>query len=145
MNVPPHQRLKILLAEDNDADVWLFRQAFQTLQIQHDIQVVRDGEAVLEVLTALEPAALPQIILLDINMPKMDGFAALDAIRANPKLRAIPVIMLSSSRDPQDVRRAHELGANSYIHKSISDFADLVGDFDRFWLRRALLPAHANR
>ena len=73
-------------------------------------------------------------------MPKIDGFTVLTALRADPRLCAIPVIMLSSSRDQNDVRRAHELGANSYLHKSVMDFADLVGDFDRYWLRRAELP-----
>jgi CheY-like chemotaxis protein len=138
---PVRKRLKILLVEDNEADVWLFCEAFETLQIQHDIQVVRDGEAALNLLTGPNRTdAPPEIILLDINMPKIDGFAVLTTVRANPELRAIPIIILTSSRDQQDIRRAHELGANSYMYKSISDFSDLVGDFDRYWLRRAEIP-----
>jgi CheY-like chemotaxis protein len=73
-------------------------------------------------------------------MPKIDGFEVLSAVRQHPKLCLIPVIMLSSSRDQRDVRRAHELGANSYLCKATHDFTDLVGDFDRYWLRRAELP-----
>ena len=132
------RRLKILLVEDNEADVWLFCEAFEALQIEHDIEVVRDGEAALDRLNAHE--SLPEIILLDVNMPKVDGFTVLASVRSNPKLRSIPVIVLSSSRAQEDVRRAYELGANSYIHKSLSDFSDLVGDFHRFWLQRAEIP-----
>ncbi len=133
--------MKILLVEDSETDVWLFCEAFEALHLDHEVQVVRDGEAALDLLTDPDRSdALPEIILLDINMPKIDGFAVLTTMRAHPKLRAIPVIMLSSSRDQEDVRRAHELGANSYLYKSISDFSDLVGDFDRYWLRRAEIP-----
>src|ERR1041385_8857041 len=135
---PYRRRLKILLVEDNEADVWLFCEAFQALGIEHDIEVARDGEEALDRLSAHE--ALPEIILLDINMPKVDGFTVLSRMRSDPRLRSIPVIILSSSRAQEDVKRAHELGANSYIHKSLSDFSDLVGDFNRYWLRRAEVP-----
>ncbi len=136
------RRLKILLVEDNEADVWLFCEAFEALGIDHDLQVVRDGEAALDLLTGPNRTeSLPEIILLDINMPKVDGFTVLTELRSDPKLRSIPIIMLSSSRAQSDVKKAHDLGANSFIHKSLSDFSDLVGDFDRYWLRRAELPA----
>lgn len=133
------RRVQILLVDDNDADVWLFREALDSLRIRHDLRVARDGEEALALLKQ-PAAALPEIILLDISMPKVDGFAVLTSVRADPRLRAIPVIMLSSSRDQRDVLRAHELGANSYLCKATNDFADLVGDFDRYWLRRAELP-----
>ncbi|SRR5581483_1889687 len=135
---PSRRRLKILLAEDNEADVWMFCEAFDALHIDHDLEIVRNGEEALKRLMSLEP--LPEIILLDVNMPRLDGFAVLKAVRGDPRLRAIPVIMMSSSRAEADVRRAHELGANSYLYKTLSDFSDLVGDFDRYWLRRAELP-----
>ena len=135
---PTRRRLKILLVEDNEADVWLFCEACDALGIEHDVQVLRDGEQALELLTSGKN--LPEIILLDINMPKLDGFDVLTAARALPQLRSIPIIMLSSSRDPKDVRRAHELGANSYIHKTMTDFSDVVGDFDRYWLKRCEIP-----
>ncbi len=139
----PRRRLKILLVEDNEADVWLFTEAFEALRIDHDLQVLRDGEQALDLLTGPDRTDRPpDIVLVDINMPKVDGFAVLSAVRADPKLCATPVIMLSSSRAANDVKRAHELGANSYIYKSFSDFSDLVGDFDRYWLKRAELPLH---
>ncbi|SRR5579883_41708 len=136
---PGRRRLKILLVEDNEADVWLFCEAFEALGIDHDLQVVRDGEMALEMLKAGD--IVPEIILLDINMPKVDGFMLLAAVRAEPKLRTVPIIMLSSSRDQRDIKKAHELGANSFLHKSMSNFSDLVGDFDRYWLKRAEIPA----
>lgn len=129
--------MKILLVEDNETDIWLFQEAFRALRMSHDLEIARDGERALEQLR-VDPQ--PDVILLDINMPKLDGFEVLAAIREHPKLCLIPVIMLSSSRDQRDIRRAHELGANSYLCKATQDFADLVGDFDRYWLRRAELP-----
>ncbi|HUA83540.1 MAG TPA: response regulator [Bryobacteraceae bacterium] len=129
--------MKILLVEDNEVDVWLFQEAFRALGIRHDLEIARDGELALHRLRDGQP---PDLVLLDINMPKIDGFEVLSAIRGHPTLCLIPVIMLSSSRDQRDVRRAHELGANSYLCKATQDFTDLVGDFDRYWLRRAELP-----
>lgn len=129
--------MKILLVEDNETDIWLFQEAFEALNIRHDLEIARDGERALARLRSHPP---PDLILLDINMPKLDGFEVLEAVRQHPMLCLIPVIMLSSSRDQRDVRRAHELGANSYLCKATQDFTDLVGDFDRYWLRRAELP-----
>jgi two-component system, chemotaxis family, response regulator Rcp1 len=129
--------MKILLVEDNETDIWLFQEAFIALGIRHELEIVRDGE---RALARLREGPAPDVILLDINMPKFDGFEVLSAVRGHPKLSLIPVIMLSSSRDQRDIRRAHELGANSYLCKATQDFTDLVGDFDRYWLRRAELP-----
>ncbi len=136
---PPKRRLKILLVEDNAADVWLFKEAFTALEIQHDLEVVEDGAQAIGRLSE-DRADQPDLILLDLNMPKVDGFQVLSFVRETPRLCAIPVIILSSSRDEKDVRRAHELGANSYLCKTTDDFSDLVGDFNRFWLVRAELP-----
>jgi CheY-like chemotaxis protein len=135
---PIARRLKILLVEDNEADVWLFKEAFKALEVIHDLETAKDGaEALLRLQKAGNP---PDVILLDINMPRVDGFEVLTYIRSHPRLCVIPVIVLSSSRDERDVRRAHELGANSYLCKTTDDFSDLVGDFNRYWLKRAELP-----
>jgi len=83
---------------------------------------------------------LPALIMLDLNLPKMDGFEILRTIRGDSKLRVIPVIVLSSSSEERQVRRAYELGAIAYVVKPMNDFVDLVGDLERFWLRRAELP-----
>ena len=133
--------MKILLIDDSDADVYLFQEAFRGLQSVHELEIARDGEAALQHLhAAAERQLLPALILLDLNLPKVDGFEVLRAIRADSKLRAIPVFVVSSSSDVRQVRQAYELGANAYMVKPLEDFVDLVGDFERFWLRRAELP-----
>jgi CheY-like chemotaxis protein len=133
--------MKILLVDDSDADVYLFQEAFRGLQSVHELEVARDGEQALQHLhAAAGPEYLPAMILMDLNLPKVDGFEVLRAIREDPKLRAIPVIVLSSSSDERQVYRAYEMGANAYVVKPMNDFVDLVGDFERFWLRRAELP-----
>ena len=137
---PPRRRLKILLVEDNEADVWLFKEAFAALEIQHDLEVVEGGAEAIGRLEQHETEAPPDLILLDLNMPKVDGFEVLSFVRETPQLCVIPVIVLSSSRDQRDIRRAHELGANSYLCKTTDDFSDLVGDFNRYWLVRAEIP-----
>jgi CheY-like chemotaxis protein len=137
---PPRRRLKILLVEDNAADVWLFKEAFAALEIQHDLEVVEDGEQAIGRLEQDETEESPDLILLDLNLPKVDGFKVLSFVRQTPRLCVIPVIVLSSSRDQRDIRRAHELGANSYLCKTTDDFSDLVGDFNRYWLARAEIP-----
>jgi chemotaxis family two-component system response regulator Rcp1 len=139
-NRPPRRRLKILLVEDNEADVWLFKEAFLALEIEHDLEIAEDGAQAIDRLEEAETFGFPDLILVDLNMPKVDGFQVLSFVRSTPRLCFIPVIVLSSSRDQRDVRRAHELGANSYVCKSTDDFSDLVGDFNRYWLVRAELP-----
>jgi CheY-like chemotaxis protein len=133
--------MKILLVDDSDADVYLFQEAFQGLQSVHELEVARDGEQALQHLHAAAGLEhLPALILLDLNLPKMDGFEVLRTIRADSKLRAIPVVVFSSSSDRRQVYRAYEMGANAYVAKPMNDFVDLVGDFERFWLQRAELP-----
>jgi two-component system, chemotaxis family, response regulator Rcp1 len=135
------KRMKILLVDDSEADVYLFREAFQAVQSVHELEIARDGDEALQHLHAAGGKEhLPDLIMLDLNLPKVDGFEVLRAIRADSKLRAIPVIVLSSSSNQRQVRRAYELGANAYIVKPLDDFVDLVGDFECFWLRRAELP-----
>ena len=133
--------MKILLVDDSKADVYLFQEAFRAVQSLHELDIARDGEQALQYLHAAAANQFsPALILLDLNLPKMNGFAVLRAIRADSNLRAIPVIVLSSSSEDRQVRQAYELGANAYVVKPMNDFVDLVGDFERFWLRRAELP-----
>jgi CheY-like chemotaxis protein len=139
-NRPPRRRLKILLVEDNASDVWLWKEAFTALEIPHDLEVAEDGAQAIGRLEEEGEHSPPDVILLDLNMPKVDGFQVLSFVRQTPRLCVIPVIILSSSRDARDVRRAHELGANSYLCKTTDDFSDLVGDFNRYWLVRAEIP-----
>jgi CheY-like chemotaxis protein len=134
------KRMKILLVDGSEADLYLFQEAFRAVQSAHELAIARDGEGVLQHLHAAEGEHLPELIMLDLNLPKVDGFEVLRAIRADPKLRVIPVIVLSSSSNERQVYRAYEMGANAYVVKPMNDFVDLVGDLERFWLRRAELP-----
>jgi len=133
--------MKILLIDDSEADVYLFQEAFRAVQSLNELDIACDGEQALQYLhAAAVNTILPALIMLDLNLPKMDGFEILRTIRGDSKLRVIPVIVLSSSSEKRQVRRAYELGANAYVVKPMNDFVDLVGDLERFWLRRAELP-----
>jgi CheY-like chemotaxis protein len=135
------RRLQILLVDDSEADVYLFQEAIRALRVLHELQVARDGEEALSLLKNVELGEpLPVLVVLDINMPRLDGFEVLRAIRANSVLRILPVIMFTSSSDERHVLRAYELGANAYVSKPLDHFVDVVGDFVRFWLLRAQLP-----
>ena len=134
------RRLKILLIDDNESDASLVEQTFAALRLHHDLQMIKDSEQALAFLNSAEPADLPDLMLVDMHMPKRDGIEVLSAIRSNPKLRAIPVILWTSSHDAEDAYHAYECGANAFLRKPERDFTDLIGDLDRFWFRRAELP-----
>ena len=120
----------ILLVEDNPDDVELTRIAFAEAKIANDLVVMRDGAQALDYLFARgdhadrDPTDLPSIILLDLNLPKVDGREVLQAIRANEATRNIPVVVLTTSAEPFDVEASYALGVNSYIQKPV--------DFERF-------------
>ena len=122
----------ILLIEDNLDDVELTRIAFTEAGIAHRLMVVSDGAAALDYLFARGPYAdrdpldLPSIILLDLNLPKVDGREVLQAIRDNLTTKTLPVVVLTTSAEPFDVEASYALGANSYIQKPV-DFEQFVG------------------
>ena len=132
------RRLKILLVDENETDLRLFQETFLALQIQHELQIVTNNEEALALLTGRGSIrSLPALILIGTDG---DGLQVLRAVRKNPKLRAIPVIMLGAMGPEREINQAYELGATAYVCKPQDDFADLIGDLDRFWLRRAELP-----
>lgn len=110
------ERLRILVIDDSESDIALIEEA---LQDQAELDVATDGAAALEALsqTRAQGEALPQLILLDLNMPGMNGFDVLRRLKTDPAMRGIPVIILSTSEDPRDVRRCYESAAASYIAK----------------------------
>ena len=120
----------ILLVEDNPDDVELTRIAFAEAKIANELVVVADGAQALDYLFARgdhagrDPADLPSIVLLDLNLPKVDGREVLQAIRANEATRSLPVVVLTTSAEPFDVEASYALGVNSYIQKPV--------DFERF-------------
>jgi len=120
--------LRILLAEDNPGDVRLFLEALNSRNLQFDLSVVEDGQKALATIASVaagDPAKCPDLIVLDVNLPKHNGDEVLRKIRAEPKLRDIPVIMLTSSESPADQARAIDLGADLYIRKP-SDLQELL-------------------
>lgn len=132
----------ILLIEDNLDDVELTRIAFTEAGIAHRLMVVSDGAAALDYLFARgqyadrDPLDLPSIILLDLNLPKVDGREVLQAIRDNLVTKTLPVVVLTTSAEPFDVEASYALGANSYIQKPV-DFEQFVGAVKQiglYWL-----------
>lgn len=118
----------ILLAEDDENDVELMRRAFRKAGILNPLQVVNDGEAAVEYLIGTVTnlsRAVPRLLLLDLKMPKKNGFEVLAWLRSHPHLKRLPVVVLTSSKEHRDVDLAYELGANSYLVKP-PDFRDLV-------------------
>ncbi len=141
----------ILLVEDREDDVLLIRRSLRGAGIHNPLFFARDGE---EAVAYLEGTGqfrdrnkfpLPELILLDLKMPKMDGFEVLAWIRAQPHLNALRIIVLTSSEDVYDVNRAYELGANSFLVKphEISDFQALMRSLGSFWLRYSQAPTIA--
>jgi len=136
---------RILLVEDNPADVRLAQEALAEEGVATDLAVVRDGVEALAYLRREDPYATsprPDLILLDLNLPRKDGRAVLAEIKEDAELRRIPVIVLSSSRAARDVSRCYGLHANCYIAKPVQlqQFVDVVRKIQEFWLQTAELP-----
>ncbi|WP_045858947.1 response regulator [Teredinibacter purpureus] len=136
---------KILLIEDNPGDIELVRTGFEDAHIANQLDVIEDGQIALDYIE--EGRNLPDIILLDINLPKIDGFEILAAIRNNPASHRIPVIMLTSSDAGEDVARSYQHSANSYVTKPIDfdKFLLAVKSIEEFWLSVVKLPLNTHR
>jgi two-component system response regulator len=133
---------EILLVEDNPDDVELTRIAFNQAKIANKLVVARDGAEALDYLFARgafadrDPAHLPSIVLLDLNLPKVDGREVLQAIRGNELTRSVPVVVLTTSVEPFDVEASYALGVNSYIQKPVDfeHFVWAVQQVGLYWL-----------
>ncbi len=142
------QRANILLVEDNKMDVVLTLDAFRQVYPDYRVHVVGDGLDALDYLFARKQYAdrqtypLPDMILLDLKLPKMHGHDVLQAIRQSKHLTYIPILVLSSSKEEKDVQQSYEYGANGYLVKPISfnEFLDMVAKIGEFWLGINLLP-----
>lgn len=141
---PSPGQMNILLVEDNADDAFLTQEAFESLSIPPQFTVSDDGVSALEHLKGLldrrEP--LPDLLLLDLNMPRMDGFGLLQAVKANPELRHLPVLIFSTSNAPNDIRRSYHEHANSYICKPrlYAEYEKVVQAVHTFWMQTASLP-----
>jgi CheY-like chemotaxis protein len=132
---------RILLAEDSAQDVELTLNAFAEHNITNSVDVARDGAEALDYLYkrgkfAGRQGGNPVLVLLDLKMPRMDGLEVLRTVKADPQLRTIPVVILTSSREEQDVVRSYELGVNAYVVKPVEfdQFMRAVRDLGLFWL-----------
>ena len=139
------KRLNILLIEDNDADIFIAKKAFLSLKVPYDFHSVSDGELAIEALKASgtdNGMPIPDMVFLDLNLPKVDGAQVLKAIKEIPHLSSMPVIALSSSRSEQDVRKIYSMHANAYLVKpqSLDDYRILVSVIELFWFQHVLLP-----
>ena len=137
----------ILLADDNENDLELEQRALVQYRIANEIVVVRDGAEALDFLYRREQfsdrnPADPLVVLLDIKMPKVSGLEVLQHMKADPQLRLVPVVMLTSSREGPDVEECYQLGANAYVVKPVNfaQFAEAVTTIGKFWAVLNELP-----
>jgi len=137
----------ILLAEDNPMDVELTLEALSENNLANNVVVVKDGVEAMEYLNAEGPYenradGNPTVLLLDIKMPRMNGIEVLTAIRGDEKLKSIPVVMLTSSREEPDLKKCYELGVNAYVVKPVAfnEFLEAVKHIGIFWAIMNELP-----
>lgn len=133
----------ILLVEDSADDVELTTLAMRQAGLDFPLVVARDGAQALEHLNGTDPeAALPAMVLLDLNLPVITGLEVIRKIRAEPRTRCIPVIVLTSSMHPLDIRRSYEAGANAYLRKplELAAFSKVLKCLAEFWLEFNLRP-----
>ena len=137
--------IDILLVEDNPGDVRLTREAFKNGRVFNNLHVVTNGEEAMGFLHRNDPytdVPRPDLILLDLNLPKMDGRAVLSEIKSDPELRRIPVVVLTTSKTEEDILRTYNLHANCYITKPVEldEFISIVRNIETFWLSIVKLP-----
>jgi CheY-like chemotaxis protein len=139
--------ITILLADDDADDRMMAREALEESRLTNPLVTVDDGEELLEYLTYRGRYAggthkRPGLILLDLNMPRMDGREALREIKADPELRRIPVIVLTTSKAEEDILRTYDLGVNSFITKPVTfnSLVDVMSTLGRYWLELVELP-----
>ncbi|MEW6467639.1 MAG: response regulator [Bacteroidota bacterium] len=140
--------IEILLADDDEEDRMLITEALYESRLKNNIQTVENGEELMDYLhnrgkyTDRARFPMPGIILLDLNMPRKDGRDALKEIKADPRLRSIPIIILTTSKAEEDILRTHNLGVNSYIAKPVSFEAmvEVMKTLNRYWFEIVELP-----
>lgn len=136
--------IKIMLVDDNEADVELTKSTLEEGKVRMDIVTAGDGQHALDQLeeTLSRGDELPDLILLDLNMPRLDGRGFLSKMRQREELKAIPVVVLTSSDAEQDIVKSYKLGANCYVNKPVGldEFQKIVRTVEHFWLTVVKLP-----
>jgi CheY-like chemotaxis protein len=144
--------ITILLADDDEEDRMLTSDALAESRVVNDLRFVEDGQELLDYLyrrgkfAAPNAAPTPGLILLDLNMPRMDGREALREIKADPELRRIPIIVLTTSKAEEDIYRTYDLGANSFISKPVqfTSLVEVMKEIKRYWIEIVELPKDRN-
>ncbi|MCC5936141.1 MAG: response regulator [Lunatimonas sp.] len=139
------KKAHILLVEDNEGDILLTLEAFEESKLLTDVSVVKNGKDALDFLYKrgeFERAERPDLILLDINLPILNGHEVLQEIKLDQNLRTIPVIMLTTSSNSRDIHKAYENYSNSYVTKPLSmdEFLKAILQIEEFWLQLCKLP-----
>ncbi|OZI06291.1 two-component system response regulator [Siphonobacter sp. BAB-5385] len=139
----------LLIADDDEEDRKMTREAFEENFVLHEIHLVVDGLELIDYLFRRgvyadpERSPRPGLILLDLNMPRMDGRQALEQIKSNPDLRSIPVVILTTSHAEEDIIRSYNLGVNCFINKPVTfkDFIEVTQSLGRYWFEVVQLPS----
>ncbi|NHC15510.1 response regulator [Motilibacter deserti] len=142
-----HTSIDVLLVEDDPGDVLMTREAFADNKVANNLYVVNDGVKAMEFLRKegeFADAPTPDLLLLDLNLPRMDGREVLAAVKADPALRLIPVVVLTTSEAQEDVLRSYSLHANAYVTKPVDfeRFIEVVRQIDDFFVSVVKLPKH---
>lgn len=145
-----HQPIKILLAEDNEDDIFMIRKAFEEIKLMNVMDVVKDGEEAMAYLRRQGPykdAQFPGLLLLDIRMPKKDGFEVLKEIKGDPALKHLPVVFLTTSKQEEDVVKSYAGGACSFVVKPVgfTQFQEMVKQFELYWVLVSRVPGANSR
>jgi CheY-like chemotaxis protein len=141
MTAPDSEPIAVLLVEDDPGDVVLIQEAFEHNKVRNSLRVVGDGVEAMALLRSDEPR--PDLILLDLNLPRMDGREVLAEIKSDPVLRSIPVVVLTTSKAEEDILRSYDLHANAYVTKPVdfNRFIEVVRQIDEFFVTVVKLPA----
>jgi CheY-like chemotaxis protein len=137
--------IEILMVEDNAGDVRLTQEALKAAKVLNTLHVVEDGEAALDFLYQrgqYSMASRPDLVLLDLNLPKVDGRQVLSAMKSDDSLKSIPVVVLTTSHAESDIVRAYNLNANCYVTKPVDfeRFTEIIKSIEDFWLSVVTLP-----
>jgi CheY-like chemotaxis protein len=140
-----HKPVDVLLVEDDEGDVLMTREAFEFYKIRNPLHVVTDGEQALQFLRRTGPfadAPRPGLILLDVNLPRLNGLEVLAELKQDPELLLIPVVMLTTSQAEEDILRSYKLHANAYVSKPVDfeNFVAAIRQIDDFFLTLVQLP-----
>jgi len=141
----PGRQIEVLLVEDDPGDVLMTKEAFEDYKLSNQLHVVNDGAEAMDFLRQQGPhtaAPRPDLVLLDLNLPRMDGREVLQAIKSDPELASIPVVVLTTSEAEEDVLRSYSLHANAYVTKPVDfeRFIQVVRQIDEFFVTVVRLP-----